>query len=301
MERALIRRVLAPTLSGAARVLARADECVQDAARTARFLQGAVEFESRPDDVFVSSYPRSGTTWVQFILYLLTSDRRVDFRHISEVQPWYERSLALGTKRAADYEAKPSPRVFKSHLPRRWLPRAGRFVYVYRRVEDVLVSYYAFYRSHLAYKNDFASFVDRFVEGDLQYGTWWKHVSGWMRFREDPQVKIVRYEDLKRAPDRVVGELAAFIYPGRVIERDVLIDVLEKASFDFMKREEHRFDPVTELLIDRGHIEKSFLRAGRVGGSALDEALRLRLESAENAAKTSIRPDVELRLAAFLH
>ncbi|MBK8010274.1 MAG: sulfotransferase domain-containing protein [Deltaproteobacteria bacterium] len=301
MEKSLARRVLTPGLSSAARVLTRADACVQDAARAARFLHGAAEFESRPDDVFVSSYPRSGTTWVQFILYLLTSDRRVDFRHISEVQPWFERSLALGSRTAADFRERPSPRVFKSHLPRRWLPKTGRFVYVFRRVEDVLVSYYEFYRSHLAYADDFGSFVERFVAGRLQYGSWWKHVFGWMRFRDDPTVKILRYEDLKRAPDRVISELATFLMPGHKLERAVLDDVLEKARFDSMKREEHRFDPVTELLIDRGHIEKSFLRAGRVGGRALDEETRRRLEEAENAAKMHVRPDVELRLAAFLH
>lgn len=82
-----IARIAAPTLRWTTNVLVRCNEFASDAARTARFLTGAAEFEPRADDVFISSYPRSGTTWVQFIVYLLMSNRRVDFRHISEVQP----------------------------------------------------------------------------------------------------------------------------------------------------------------------------------------------------------------------
>ncbi len=47
-----------------------------------------VDFNIRPDDIFIVTYPRSGTTWMQMILYQLTTDGKMNFPHISKVCPW---------------------------------------------------------------------------------------------------------------------------------------------------------------------------------------------------------------------
>jgi len=50
-------------------------------------------FVPRPGDIYIVSYPRSGTTWLQMILYQLTSDGSMGFDHITE---FIERALSLG-------------------------------------------------------------------------------------------------------------------------------------------------------------------------------------------------------------
>lgn len=88
-----------------------------------------LDYNPRPDDIFVVTYPRSGTTWMQMILYQLTTDGVMDFAHIGEVCPWFER-VALNHR---DLEALGSPRIFKSHLPYWCLPpRVPRRIYVAR-------------------------------------------------------------------------------------------------------------------------------------------------------------------------
>jgi hypothetical protein len=91
--------------------------------RTLGFLRGRTEFVARNDDVYVVNYPRSGTTWMQFMLYRLAAGNDLDFSHISQVSPWFERSLAIGSMTAANFERFPSPRIMKSHLPYGWLDR----------------------------------------------------------------------------------------------------------------------------------------------------------------------------------
>ena len=87
------------------------------------------KFVPRPDDIFIVTYPRSGTTLMQMILYQLTTDGKMDFPHITTVSPWFERSLKDGTA----YDALPAPRVFKSHLSYGKVPKGPcKYLYVAR-------------------------------------------------------------------------------------------------------------------------------------------------------------------------
>jgi hypothetical protein len=234
--------------------------------RIANFLRGRIEFQVRPTDVFISSYPRSGTTLTQWILYLLTHEEQPDPAHLTKVSPWFERSLAIGEVTSADLERFRSPRVFKSHLPRQWLPDGARYIYVERNVLDVLTSYFHFYRAYLGFEGTLDDFYNRFMDGRVQYGSWFEHVAGWHERASDPDVLVVRYEDLlsnrKTSIERIIDFLA-WERDERWIDRAVI-----ESSFDAMKRRESVFDHATALLLERGVSPESFLRAGQSGGGA---------------------------------
>jgi hypothetical protein len=236
---------------------------LDNARRIANFLRGRMEFEVRATDVFISSYPRSGTTLTQWILYLLTHEEQPDPAHLNKVSPWFERSLAIGELTGADLEGFASPRVFKSHLPREWLPDGARYIYVERDGLDVLVSYFHFYRSYLGFEGTLDDFYRRFMDGDVQYGSWFEHAAGWRTHESDPNVLIVRYEDLltdrKASIERVIDFLG-WERSERWVDRAVI-----ESSFDAMKRRESIFDHATALLLERGVSPQSFLRSGQSG------------------------------------
>jgi peroxiredoxin len=218
-------------------------------------------FVPRRDDIFVVTYPRSGTTWMQMILYQLTTAGAMDFAHITTVCPWFERSLADGTA----YDALPSPRVFKSHLPHRKIPRGPcKYIYVARDGRDVAVSYYHFYTTHVGFRGTFAEFFERFLSGEVGYGSWFRHVRGWWEHRDDPHVLFLRYEELAANLPDCLRRIAAFcdleVDPGR------WPGILERCSFAFMKRHESQFDPLTAMLYERGFRPHSHLRQGQAGG-----------------------------------
>ena len=45
-------------------------------------------FKPRPSDVFVVTYPKCGTTWVQQIMHMLRSNGNMNFGEVTEVIPW---------------------------------------------------------------------------------------------------------------------------------------------------------------------------------------------------------------------
>ena len=270
-----------------------------DMRRTLSFLRGRLAFRPREDDVYVVSYPRSGTTWMQLLLHRLAGRDDLDFTHISEVSPWFERSLAIGTMDAADFERFSSPRIMKSHLPYGWLPRAGRVVYVWRDGRDVAVSYFHFYCSHLGYGDDFGAFFERFLRGDLQYRSWFDHVAGWMAHGSDPEVLVIRYEELHENPAQVLRRVAAHV--GMTVSEERLARVIAETSFEAMKGQESKFDHATALLLERRRAPHGFLRRGLTGEGAvtLQEGHRAAFDERLRAAAQ--RPAREVRLPAFLH
>lgn len=279
-------------------VKARAEAALADAQRVARFFRGLWEFRVRPDDVFISSYPRSGTTWMQHILHVLRSGGDTSFQHISEVVPWFERPLALGRQRALDYDALPSPRIFKSHLPRAWLPRGARYVYVERDGRDVAISYYHFYRSHLGYTASFDTFFELFMAGALQYGSWFRHVAGWRAHTNDPAVLIVQYERLQSDLPHELQRLAAFI--SKPLDGAAVQQLGPLCGFQYMREHETKFDHASAEPGARTRQPGAFIRRGQSGGfaSLLNDSQRRQFSLL--AARPLRAAIIELNLPAFL-
>jgi peroxiredoxin len=222
------------------------------------------KFVPRADDIFIVTYPRSGTTWMQMILYQLTTEGKMDFPHITTVCPWFERSLKDGKA----YDALPSPRVFKSHLSYRKVPKGPcKYLYVARDGKDVAVSYYHFYTTHMGFKGTFDEFFERFLQGEVHYGSWFRHVRAWWEHRDDTNVLFLRYEELMDDLPGTLRRIGAFC--GLTLAPQRWPDILKRCSFAFMKQHESQFDPLTAMLYEQGFQPNSHLRQGRSGtGSA---------------------------------
>ena len=251
---ARLRRVAAATLSRLASLLSTGAEKVS-------WIQlRYFDYVPRPDDVFVVTYPRSGTTWMQMIMYQLTTDGRMDFPHIAEYCPWFEKS----SRSVGGFETRPSPRIFKSHLPYPRIPKGPcKYVYVARDGKDVAVSNYHLHRMYLQFEGTFADFFEGFMRGKIGYGSWFEHVAGWWKHRNDPNVLFLSYEELSRDLEACLRRIVAFC--GFDVPPERLPTILERCGFAFMKKHENQFDPAMEWLWEQSVQLNSFLRAGRVG------------------------------------
>lgn len=139
-------------------------------------------------------------------------------------------------------------RVFYTHanideLPVRSLHPETRIIMTYRDPKGAAVSQYHFYRNHptLGVSKDMTidSFVQHFVEGDLYFGDYHDHVSGYFNpeahgVRSD-QMCILRFEDLVMNKMRAVRQLTDFLLPSAMLTLEQAYAVAASTQFNTMK------------------------------------------------------------------
>jgi hypothetical protein len=214
----------------------------------------------RSDDIFIVTYPRSGTTLVQMILYQLLTDGEMDFAHIQEWSPFYESRIQDGLS----FEDFPSPRVFKSHLYYKLIPKGPcKYIYVVRNGKDVAVSVFHYSQTHMGAKMDFGTFFDLFLKGKHRFGPWFKHVGQWWENRHNLNVMFLTYEELTRDRERAIRKIIDFC--GKEVEPEKFSRIMERSSFAFMKQHEDKFDSHQGKGLESNFKTGSFIRKAQAG------------------------------------
>ncbi|KAJ1455864.1 P-loop containing nucleoside triphosphate hydrolase protein [Pelagophyceae sp. CCMP2097] len=234
----------------------------------------------RPSDIFVCSWPKSGTTWMQAIVAHLLCDE-AKWGHVSQVTPFFDVNASWADETPAPgLHAAAGRRAWNTHLLWSLMPKdssGARYIYVVRNGDDAVVSFY--HHWHLNARRQFSTqrtltaTMDDFVRstvdesGDGPYGSRAKHLADWAAAFGDERVLFVRYEVMQRDLVAVVRAVAAHL---RIEGADVDA-VAAKCTFQAMKSDQKRYAPVS-VQPTPGF---SFLRGGRVGdGSTLGGVVR---------------------------
>lgn len=200
-------------------------------------------FQPRSTDVIISPFSKCGTTWLQQIVHSLRTCGDMDFDDIYEVVPWIDVAPVLGMDLDADQRAV--PRAFKSHNMWDEAPRGCRYIVSFRDPKDAAVSLYRFLEGWLLEPGTVP--LDEFVAAQMftierEY-SYWTHTSSWLTQRDNPDVLLLTFEDMKSDLRGVVQHIARFLE----LDDDQRVDVaVEHATFEFMST---HAEPFSEPLL----------------------------------------------------
>ncbi|XP_063964317.1 sulfotransferase 1C4-like [Lytechinus pictus] len=242
-------------------------------------------FECRPDDLFIVTYPKAGTTWMEQLCMLIKHDgdaSQLGGVHLVLMVPFLEMLQDrnnISTSRAfVDLPEKmPSPRTLKSHCHPPFLPLdirtddpKAKVIYVARNPKDTAVSYYHFchYTPVLPKYESWDVFFEEFLANRAPHGSWFENVLPWWKRRNHPNVLFLKYEDMKKDLTGAIQQIAEFM--GKTLSDDVIDKIAEASTFKAMKNNPSS-NPDTILMkdIEQAGMEKpkdkSFMRKGVVG------------------------------------
>ncbi len=220
----------------------------------------ADEYVARPDDVFVVTQMKCGTTWMQHVVYEILNRGDGDLvesgRTLYAVSPWLEALKSVPVEEAPLIGAERPARLIKTHLPAShcpWSPES-RYVYVARHPVSCFASCADFIALNAGAMAPSLEAVESWFTSDesMWWGSWPGHVEGWWeRSREHRNVLFVRFEEMKDDLPSIARRVAAFLGVEPLSE-DELGRVIRKCGFEYMQRHRGTFEmhPPHLLAID---------------------------------------------------
>lgn len=214
-------------------------------------------FEHRPDDIFVCTPAKCGTTWTQAICAMLVFGTPDHGQQPGVISPWIDADFAPIEEYVQMVSAQPHRRYIKTHTPFDGIPYYPECTYlaVFRDPRDVFFSG----SNHRDNMNDQTLALSAFPAGDNAFrdwlheevvpGTWdrWNleaivhFFKSYWEERQRDNVHLFHYSDMLR--DRR-GAITRMANAARVTLSDAQLDAFtEAASFEHMKGRADQFAP----------------------------------------------------------
>ncbi|XP_077539680.1 sulfotransferase 1E1-like [Haemaphysalis longicornis] len=199
-----------------------------------------LEYKPAPEDVFIATYPKSGTIWLQHIGYLIFHDGVLP----PSVLEFYKTMPFLEMFGAEYVVQMKRPGLIKTHLPYRLVPKIpeAKYVCVFRNPKDSCVSFFYHTKGSPAYdfaEGKFEDYFDLYLKGEVDFGDYFDHVLSWYNHGQSSRVLFMHYEDLKADPRTEILKLAAFLgnkYHRTLVEKTEVLDrVISFTSIEYMK------------------------------------------------------------------
>jgi hypothetical protein len=206
----------------------------------------------RPTDVFVGSYPRSGSTWLRFMLLEILAGQASGFANTNEMLP------DVGRHKSGAPVLPGSGRLIKTH--ERFRPEYKKAIYLVRDPRDVAISEFAYQKALGLARDDFDSYVQRFLQGGVNpFGPWIDHATSWMNAADARRAEIlhVNFEELKREPQEQLCRIVDFLRMPQV--KDRIPAAIKNNSLTRMKEKE-------KASPQRASAKGRFIRSGSAGG-----------------------------------
>lgn len=240
------------------------------------------DFPFRDDDIIISTYGKSGTTWMQQIVSQLIFNGEIGLP-VADMSPWMDLRVPPIPVKMGMVEAQTHRRFLKTHLPvdaLNFSPKA-KYIYMARDGRDVLWSLHNHHNTanegwYDALNNTpglvgppmgkpegtIREYFNNWVEKDgYPFHPFWENISTWWEIRDLSNIHFVHFANLKKDMPGEIRKVAAFL--DLPIDESKWEEILEHCSFKYMKENATASVPLGGAFWEGG--AKTFIHKGKNG------------------------------------
>nr|GMD04523.1 cytosolic sulfotransferase 17-like [Ipomoea batatas] len=237
------------------------------------------EFNPRPSDVILSSFPKTGSTWLKSLLYSIINRSSLDSlvnNNPHDLVPFLEAQVYADEESSTHMSSEDTTgtRLFSTHIPYQLLGKTlessgCRVVYVARNPKDTLTSLWHFTNKwKMADEGtwELEEAVEKFLSGTVPVGPYYEHV---LRYRmaslnNPSKFFFITYEELKDDTKTHVKRLAEFLGCPFVEDDDKEVEEIVKCcSIEVLKS--HEVNKSEDCPVWFPTPYNSFFRQAKVG------------------------------------
>ena len=186
----------------------------------------------KPSDVFLASYPRSGSTWLRFMLFEILTGQSSEFANVNAAfrpvgEHRHGRPLFVGEGRLIGTHEK-----YRHHYQHAF--------YLVRDVRDVALSEYAREQEAGFIRRDFTSYLRALLEGHNRHGSWQSHVTSWLHspMAQRGELHVIRFDQLRNNTSETLANLVGFL--GFEVSHEAIQNAITNNSVKKMREKEDR-------------------------------------------------------------
>jgi hypothetical protein len=208
------------------------------------------------NDVMVASYPRSGNTWLRFMLTRILTGKSAGFDNVNSV------IAEVGIHKDARPLLPGEGRLIKTHELYR--PAYKRAIYLVRDLRDSLLSQYSREKElGLVWWADFDGYIEAFLKGTINgFGSWQEHIPNWL---DSPLAKrgdilVVPFEQMRKNPQEKLEVILDYL--GFKTDPHVIAEAIADNTLERMRERENKAQKLHKSKREEGR----FVRQGAIMG-----------------------------------
>jgi aryl sulfotransferase len=236
----------------------------------------------RDDDIVISTYAKSGTTWLQQITAQLLFNGKEGIK-VAEMSPWLDLRIPPKEIKLPMVEAQTHRRFLKTHLPVDALVFSdkAKYIYIGRDGRDVLWSMYnhhstanqTWYEALNETPGRIGPPIETPPTSIIQYyhdwldkdghpwWPFWENIRSWWAIRDLPNVHLLHFANLKSDMPGEIRRIAEFL--DTPIDESKWESIIRHCSFDYMKANATESVPLGGAFWDGG--AQTFIHKGTNG------------------------------------